>query len=77
MYVAKPQEQIIESNNNYFELFTTVEITDDMTWEVIGNKNQSIGSYSLDQLEQEKAQYVSIIAWIDAKISAIKALETK
>lgn len=74
MYVAKPQEQHIE-NNWYYELFNTVEIVDDMTGEVIGTKNQSIGSYSINQLEQEKQSYLNSIEEIDNKITAIQAIK--
>jgi hypothetical protein len=70
--IAKLKEQQIE-NAGTFELFTTVEMTD-----VEGNKVsvlQSIGTYSVAQLEQEKAMYQLQIASVDEKLDAINNLE--
>ena len=78
MYVAKPQEQVVQ-NNGYHELFNTVEVKDDLTGEVIGTKNQSIGRYSLEQLEAEllQAEQNHLVHTTDIKdkIAAIKALQ--
>ena len=69
--IAKAVQQE-QQNNDFFELFTTVTMTD-----VNGNDVsvlQSIGHYSVAQLEQEKVNLQNAIASIDEKIDAINNL---
>lgn len=69
--IAKAVQQE-QQNNDLFELFNTVTMTD-----VNGNDVsvlQSIGHYSVAQLEQEKANLQNAIASIDEKIDAINNL---
>lgn len=59
-------------DNGYYELFTTETVKDINGNEVVIPR--SIGQYSLAQLEQEKAQYLSQITNIEEKINAINNL---
>ena len=70
--IAKPV-QTEQINNGQYELFTTVEMTD-VNGEPV-QVLQSIGHYSIAQLENEKANLENAIASIDAKISAIESLQ--
>jgi len=54
MIIAKGQEVQV---NGQYNLYNVVDVIDDLTGEKIGTKNQLIGSYSIDQLENEKAMY--------------------
>lgn len=56
------------SEENSFELFSQVDVLDDMTGEVIWTKNQSIWHYSIPQLD-------AIIADAQTKKDAILGLQ--
>lgn len=71
MIIAK-QVQNEQVSNEYFELFVPQEAKD-----IDGNTvtiAQSIGQYSLAQLEMEKQSLLNAISNIDDKISAINSL---
>jgi len=71
MIIAK-QVQNEQINNEYYELFVPQEVKD-----LEGNTvtiAQSIGQYSLAQLEMEKQSLLSAISSIEDKISAINEL---
>lgn len=72
MIIAKQINQEVVDNGQY-ELFTTETVQDVDENEV--TIPRSIGTYSLYQLEQEKANCLLAIAGIDEKISAINNLE--
>ena len=72
MIIAKGQEVQV---NGQYTLYDVVDVIDDLTGEKIGTKNQLIGSYSIDQLENEKAMYQWIIDWIEEKIDAIESIQ--
>lgn len=60
-------------DNGYYELFTQETVKD-----IDGNDvviPRSIGQYSLAQLEQEKANYLTAIEGVDEKIAAINSLK--
>jgi len=60
-------------DNDYFELFTIETVKD-----IDGNDvtiPRSIGQYSLAQLEQEKQSYLTAIASIEEKETAINNLQ--
>ena len=71
MIIAKRINQEVV-DNGYYELFTEETVKDINDVEV--TIPRSIGQYSLAQLEQEKANYLTEIAIIDEKISAIESL---
>ncbi|GAB1444177.1 hypothetical protein MASR2M39_30230 [Ignavibacteriales bacterium] len=71
MIIAK-QVQNEQVNNEYFELFIPQEAKD-----IEGNPvtiAQSIGQFSLAQLEQEKQALLSALSNIEDKIAAINEL---
>jgi len=71
MIIAK-QVQTEQVNNEFFELFVPQEAKD-----IEGNSvtiAQSIGQYSLAQLEQEKQALLSSLSNIEDKIAAINEL---
>jgi len=70
MIIAKQQHQ--EINNDYYELFQPAKAIG-MDWEEI-DVMQSIGSYSIEQLNQEKANYLNMIASVDEKLDAINSI---
>jgi len=69
--IAKPVETVQENNGQY-ELFNTVTMkgVDGEDVQVL----QSIGHYSLAQLEAEKQNYLNAVASVEEKISAIESL---
>jgi hypothetical protein len=71
MIIAKQTNQE-QPNNKYYELFQPIEMIglDGKNTKVL----QSIGSYSIEQLEAEKQNLLSAIASIDEKIEAINNL---
>lgn len=72
MIIAKQINQEV-INNGYYELFTEETVKD-----IEGNDvtiPRSIGQYSIAQLEQEKANYLSAIEGVDEKINAINNLK--
>jgi len=71
MIIAKQTNQE-QPNNKYYELFQPIEMIglDGKNTKVL----QSIGSYSIEQLEVEKQNLLSAIASIDEKIEAINNL---
>ena len=72
MIIAKGQEVQV---NGQYNLYNVVDVIDDLTGEKIGTKNQLIGNYSIDQLENEKVMYQWIIDWIEEKIDAIESIQ--
>lgn len=70
MFIAKNVS--VAQNNDQFELFKTITMkgVDGEDVEVL----QSIGYYSLAQLEAEKQNYLNAIAEIEDKISSIESL---
>lgn len=70
MFIAKNVS--VAQNNDQFELFKTITMkgVDGEDVEVL----QSIGYYSLAQLEDEKQNYLNAIAEIEDKISSIESL---
>jgi hypothetical protein len=66
-YIAKPQ-----TNNDYYELFEIKTIKDINDNDV--QISQSIGTYSLADLETQKENLQKEIASIDEKINTIKDL---
>lgn len=69
MIIAK---EVTQNENGYYELFNPVEMTG-----VDGEKVtvlQSIGQYSISQLEQEKQSLLNEIEKIEEKITAIENL---
>ena len=70
MIIAK--EQQAQQTVGYYELFQPAKAIGIKGEEV--DVMQSIGSYSLQQLENEKVNYNNVIASIDEKIAAINAL---
>lgn len=67
MIIAK---EVTQNENGYYELFTPVDMTG-----VDGEKVtvlQSIGEYSISQLEQEKQSLLNEIEKIEEKITAIE-----
>jgi len=75
MIIAKQQsQQVIQpEDNGYFELFQPAKAMGVDGKEV--DIMQSIGSYSVQQLTQEKQNYLNAIASVDEKLDAIKALQ--
>ena len=71
MIIAKPIETE-QLNNGQYELFSpiTMKGVDGEDVQVL----QSIGHYSLEQLEQEKVMTQSQIVEVDKKITAIEDL---
>ena len=72
MIIAKQTNQS-QPSNEYFELFQPAKGVD-----LEGNEIdvlQSIGSYSIAQLEQEKTSYQQMITSIEEKITAINNLK--
>jgi hypothetical protein len=69
MYIAKPQQ---ETSNEYYELFEIKTIKDINDNDV--QISQSIGTYSLADLETQKENLQKEIASIDEKINTIKDL---
>ncbi len=72
MIIAKQVNQEVV-DNGYYELYKPVEMTG-----VDGEKVdvlQSIGSYSLAQLESEKQNYLDAITEVEEKITAINNLK--
>ncbi len=69
MIIAK---EVTQNENGYYELFKPVDMTG-----VDGEKVtvlQSIGQYSISQLEQEKQSLLNEIEKIEEKITAIENL---
>ena len=73
MITAKKVNSELQPINENYELFIEVDMlgVNGETVKVL----QSIGQYSLSQLESEKAMLQSHIADIDTKIAVITALE--
>lgn len=72
MIQAKQAQTQAQTQNGRFELFTTQMVQD-----VAGNSvtiPQSIGIYSIEELEQQKNMHLNEIAKIDEKIDAINSI---
>ena len=71
MIIAKQTNQE-QPNNKYYELFQPIEMIglDGKNTKVL----QSIGSYSIEQLEAEKQNLLNEIEKIEEKITAIENL---
>lgn len=69
--IAKPVATVQENNGQY-ELFNTVTMKNVNGEDV--QVLQSIGYYSITQLEQEKQGYLNAIASIEEKIDSINSL---
>lgn len=69
--IAKPVATVQENNGQY-ELFNTVTMKDVNGDDV--QVLQSIGYYSISQLEAEKQNYLTAITSVDEKIDAINSL---
>ena len=75
MIIAKPQTSQPQVNNEYYELFQPAKAIGIDGKEI--DIMQSIGHYSLTQLESEKANLLKNITVIEEKITAIESLKAE
>ena len=72
MIIAKPQTSQPQVNNEYYELFQPAKAmgVDGKEIDIM----QSIGHYSIAQLEWEKQNYLDNITRIEEKLDAINSI---